>query len=151
MKEFRANIGLEPAGPIGKMGVAVSPANSNRVWVIVEHEPGGGVYRSDDGGDRWREITTGLPAESVNVIREDPNDPDRLYIGTDRGVHVSLDGGSRWHSLRGNLPTTPVHDLAVRDAGDELIAGTHGRGVFVLGLATLQTAIRAVSPSRVPE
>jgi len=70
--------------------------------------------------------------ESVNVIREDPRDPQRLYIGTDRGVHASFDGGATWSSLRGDLPTTPVHDLAVHAGADELILGTHGRGVFVL-------------------
>lgn len=135
--------------------VVVSRHDPMRVYVTMtgyrEDDFEAYVYRSDDGGDRWRRITTGLPAESANVIREDPNDPGRLYLGTDRGVHVSLDGGICWHSLRGNLPTTPVHDLAVREAGDELIAGTHGRGVFVLGLAGVQAAVDVVSPSRVPE
>lgn len=96
------------------------------------------VYRSEDGGDSWRSIAADMPMESVNVIREDPRDPHRLYVGTDRGVHASFDGGATWHSLCGDLPTTPVHDLAVPAGADELVIGTHGRGVFVLsGCAAL--------------
>jgi photosystem II stability/assembly factor-like uncharacterized protein len=99
------------------------------------------AFRSDDHGKSWRSIADGLPTESINVIREDPNNTDLLYVGTDRGVHASLDGGRSWHSLRGNLPTTPVHDLAVHRGGD-LIIGTHGRGVFVLPRADVQLGAR---------
>jgi ligand-binding sensor domain-containing protein len=99
------------------------------------------AFRSDDHGKSWRSIADGLPTESINVIREDPNNTDLLYVGTDRGVHASLDGGRSWHSLRGNLPTTPVHDLAVHRGGD-LIIGTHGRGVFVLPRADMQLGAR---------
>ena len=54
--DITSRLGLEPAGPIGKMGVAVSGANSDRVWVLLEHEPGGGVFRSDDAGESWQRV-----------------------------------------------------------------------------------------------
>ncbi len=96
------------------------------------------VYRSDDLGRTWTNISAGLPDESVNVIREDTVNPDVLYVGTDRGVYVSLDRGAHWDSLQGNLPNVPVHDLAVHPRERELIAGTHGRSVWIVDVLPLQ-------------
>ena len=76
----------------------------------------------------------------MNVVREDPSDRRVLYLGTDLGVYVSLDRGERWYSLCATLPTTPVHDLFVQGRARELIAGTHGRSVFVLDLKGLDNA-----------
>jgi len=89
-------------------------------------------------GKSWTNISAGLPAESVNVIREDTVNPDVLYVGTDRGVYVSLDRGAHWDSLQGNLPNVPVHDLAVHPRERELIAGTHGRSVWIVDVLPLQ-------------
>ncbi|MFT4515202.1 MAG: photosystem II stability/assembly factor-like uncharacterized protein [Planctomycetota bacterium] len=119
--------------------------DSSRVYVTMtgyrEDDFRAHAFRSDDCGQTWRSISDGLPSESINVIREDPDNADLLYVGTDRGVHASLDGGRTWHSLRGNLPTTAVHDLAVARGGD-LVIGTHGRGVFVLEAANAQLGAR---------
>ncbi|MDA1221441.1 MAG: hypothetical protein O3B85_05410 [Planctomycetota bacterium] len=101
------------------------------------------VFRSEDRGARWTARDAGLPDESVNVIVEDPRDPETLFLGTDRGLHASFDGGGSWRSIRGDLPTTPVHDLAVAESTDELVLGSHGRGVFVLDLATLRARLEA--------
>jgi hypothetical protein len=96
------------------------------------------VYRTDDLGKTWTSISAGLPTESVNVIREDNVNPDVLYVGTDRGVYVSLDRGAHWDSLQGNLPNVPVHDLAVHPRERELIAGTHGRSVWIVDVLPVQ-------------
>lgn len=96
------------------------------------------VYRSDNLGKSWTSISAGLPMESVNVIREDPVNPDVLYVGTDRGVYVSLDRGAHWDSLQANLPNVPVHDLAVHPRERELIAGTHGRSVWIVDVLPVQ-------------
>ena len=96
------------------------------------------VYRTEDSGKSWINISAGLPDESVNVIREDTVNPDVLYVGTDRGVYVSLDRGAHWDSLQANLPNVPVHDLAVHPRERELIAGTHGRSVWIVDVLPLQ-------------
>lgn len=96
------------------------------------------AYRSTDFGAHWTPIAGNLPAESINVIREDPRNPDVLYVGTDGGVYVSLDRGASWLSLSATLPTTPVHDLVVHPRDDEIVIGTHGRGVFVLDARPIQ-------------
>ncbi|MGH9408982.1 MAG: hypothetical protein ACRD1V_05970, partial [Vicinamibacterales bacterium] len=79
-----------------------------------------------------------LPAESINVVREDPRNEDLLYVGTDEGVYASLDRGATWVSLSATLPTTPVEDLVVQPRDDEIVIGTHGRGVFVLDARPIQ-------------
>lgn len=96
------------------------------------------LFRSEDYGQTWQAIGKPLPAESVNVIREDPRCPAVLYVGTDLGVYVSLDTGATWHSLCCNLPTTPVHDLFVHPRDNDLIAGTHGRSIFVMDISPIQ-------------
>jgi photosystem II stability/assembly factor-like uncharacterized protein len=92
------------------------------------------VYVSEDYGKTWNSIKGNLPEESVNVIREDPGNPNVLYLGTDLTVYVSFERGKSWHSLRGNLPTNAVYDLRVHPREKELMIATHGRGVFLLSV-----------------
>ena len=96
------------------------------------------VWRSPDQGDTWVDISRGIPASPVNVILEDPHVPGLLYVGTDMGVYVSQDDGASWNILGGNLPSTFVHDLALHEREDVLLAATHGRGVWLLDVRRLQ-------------
>jgi photosystem II stability/assembly factor-like uncharacterized protein len=89
------------------------------------------IYRTRDGGTTWTHITNGIPdGAPVNVVREDPKRKGLLYAGTERQVYVSLDDGDNWQSLRLNMPATSVRDLVIKN--DDLIAGTHGRGIWIL-------------------
>jgi len=96
------------------------------------------LYMSTNFGNTWKSIAGNLPAESINVIREDPSDRDILYVGTDLGVYCSIDRGKTWQSLCNHLPTTPVHDIAVHPREGDLVIGTHGRSAFVLDTKKLK-------------
>jgi len=100
------------------------------------------LFVSNDFGASWASISDGLPAESINVIAEDPTNEDILYVGTDLGVYVSLDRGRTWSSLSATLPTTPVHDLEVHPRDPEIVIGTHGRSVWVLDVDEVRAAAR---------
>ena len=89
------------------------------------------VWRSTDFGTTWEDISGNIPAGPVNVIREDPEDKQILYLGTDVGVYVSRDTGTHWEVL-GDLPCTYVHDLAIHPRDNMIVIATHGRGMFVL-------------------
>lgn len=89
------------------------------------------VYKTTDYGRNWRSIASNLPASAVNVIVEDRQNPDLLYVGNDRGVYVSIDGAVNWTSLQANMPVVPVKDLLVHPRELDLIAATYGRGLYV--------------------
>jgi len=90
------------------------------------------VWKSEDYGQTWEDISRGIPCGPVNVIREDPKNEDVLYVGTDYGVYISLDKGETWDALCGDLPTTYVHDLVIHPRDDIAVIGTHGRGVWAI-------------------
>lgn len=122
--------------------IQASPHHPDRVWLALNNyrndDLAAYVYRSDDAGRHWRRISGNLPAEPVNVIREDPHQPDLVYVGTDKGAYVSDTGGESWHMLGTNLPTVPVHDLVVQARDRDLVAGTHGRSAWVLDVAPVE-------------
>lgn len=90
------------------------------------------VYMTTDYGKTWKSIKGNLPFGWVNVIREDPKNPFLLYVGTEFGIFASLDAGESWFSLKNNLPTVAVHDIVVHPRDNDLIIGTHGRGLWIL-------------------
>lgn len=96
------------------------------------------LYVTEDLGASWKSLAGGLPAEPINVVREDPVNGEVLYVGTDRGVYVSLDRGSRWQALAAGLPKVPVHDLVIHPRDRELVIGTHGRSVWILDALPIQ-------------
>ena len=96
------------------------------------------VYKTTDYGQTWTSIAGNLPAKSINVIREDPKNPNLLFVGVEWGVYVSIDGGRTWNEMKGNMPTQPVWDLAIQPRDGELIVGTHGRGFFIADISALE-------------
>ena len=99
------------------------------------------VYVSDNGGDTFRSIAAGLPAgapDFVHVVREDPRNANLLFAGTDVGAYASLDRGASWRRFMESMPAVPVHDLQIHPRDRELIAGTHGRSIWIVNIAPLQ-------------
>ncbi len=99
------------------------------------------VYMSDDYGDSWKSISDPLPHEAVNVIKEDPENEDILYIGTDHAVYISTDRGSSYMTL-GNLPYSPVHDVVIHPKEGHLIIGTHGRSMYKTDIKPLRELLK---------
>ena len=90
------------------------------------------VFKTEDAGQTWKPISNGLPAEPVNVIKQDPMNATTLYVGTEFGVYVSLDDGKNWFGMNQNLPRVSVQDLVVHSRDNEILIGTHGRGIFAM-------------------
>ena len=91
------------------------------------------VYMTDDYGKSWKNITGNLPEKySVYVIKEDYIDENLLFVGTEESVYFSIDKGNSWEKLGKNLPTVAVHDLVIHQREGDLIAGTHGRSIWIL-------------------
>ncbi|HEX9107521.1 MAG TPA: hypothetical protein VF832_09845, partial [Longimicrobiales bacterium] len=129
---------------------AYAAANTMRINDDNPH-----FFRTHDGGKTWTEIGNGMaPGAAANTIREDPRRRGLLYAGTETQVWVSFDDGDHWQSLRLNMPAISVRDLELKDDAScqcsDLIAGTHGRGFWILDdvtpLRQATTAARATSP-----
>jgi photosystem II stability/assembly factor-like uncharacterized protein len=96
---------------------------------LTDNEPY--VFRTKDGGRTWQKITNGLPAGVyMQTIREDPKRRGFLVAGTELAVYASFDDGDSWQSLQLNLPPSSMRDLQFHD--NDLIVGTHGRGIWIL-------------------
>ncbi|UCD24035.1 MAG: hypothetical protein JSW51_13555 [Gemmatimonadota bacterium] len=92
------------------------------------------VYVSEDFGQRWQAIGNGLPhGWSVNVIAEHPDNEALLVLGNEVGVFLTIDRGAEWTQLKNNLPTVPVDDIVIHPRDNDLVVGTHGRSIWILG------------------
>ncbi|HKR59885.1 MAG TPA: hypothetical protein VJS64_09115, partial [Pyrinomonadaceae bacterium] len=93
------------------------------------------VYRTADYGKTWNAITGDLPRNgSSYVIREDPNNPNVLFLGTEFGVFVTIDRGNHWVQLKNNLPTVAVRSMAIQARDRDLIVGTFGRAIWIVDI-----------------
>jgi photosystem II stability/assembly factor-like uncharacterized protein len=124
--EITRNPGL-PRGLVGKSGVAVSGADSSRVYAIVEAEDGG-IFKSDDGGTTWSKVNDERRfrqrAFYYSRIYADPKDKDRLYV-LNTGLYRSIDAGKTWKAIR--VPHGDNHDLWIAASDpSRLINGNDG-------------------------
>jgi photosystem II stability/assembly factor-like uncharacterized protein len=105
------------------------------------------IYRTHDGGKTWKEIVTGIPGGApVSVVREDPKRRGLLFAGSETQVYVSFDDGDHWQSLRLNMAASSVRDLVIKD--DDVVVGTHGRGIWILDNITPLRQVSAASASQ---
>lgn len=96
------------------------------------------LYVSEDQGQHWQPLGQDLPLEPINVVKEDPQNPNLLYVGTDHGLYISLDRGQTFMRMSRDLPAVAVHDLVVHPRDQELVVATHGRSLFVADVAQVQ-------------
>ncbi|QLG45346.1 VPS10 domain-containing protein [Costertonia aggregata] len=102
------------------------------------------IYVSDDYGQTWKSITNNLPASPVNVILEDTENENLLFVGTDNGLYVSFDQGDSWTVFQNGMPNVAVHDLVIQPKAKHLLVGTHGRSIYKADIAALQQMTRDV-------
>ncbi len=104
------------------------------------------VFKTADFGKTWTSISAGIPdGQPVYVIREDPVNKSLLFLGTEFGAFFSLDGGASWSSLLLNMPTVAFHDLLIQHRDGDLLAATHGRGIWILDdISALRKATEGV-------
>ncbi len=96
------------------------------------------VLVTEDFGNSWRSLHDKLPRGSTRVIREDIHNPDVLYLGTEFALFASIDRGQSWTSMNTNLPTVAIHEIAQHATSGEIIAGTHGRSLWLLDVTALR-------------
>jgi photosystem II stability/assembly factor-like uncharacterized protein len=106
-------------------------ANAAYSVVVVRRDDHPYIFRTADAGKTWTKIVNGLPdGVPAAALREDVKRKGLLFAGTQTDAYVSFDDGDHWQTLQLNLPATPVNDFAVH--GDDLVAATFGRGLWIL-------------------
>lgn len=95
------------------------------------------VFRTTDYGKTWTPLVSAQELKGVrgyaHVIKEDLVQPNLLFLGTEFGLFVSIDGGKAWAQFKGgHFPAVAVRDLAIHPRENDLVLGTHGRGIWII-------------------
>jgi photosystem II stability/assembly factor-like uncharacterized protein len=141
-----------PAAPGRYLWVSSIEASrfaEGRAYVVFDahrsDDDGPYVYVTEDFGETWKSLRGNLPWGSTRVCREDIENPDLLYLGTEFAAWASLDRGKVWTKINNNLPTVAVHEFALHPTDGEMVAATHGRSLWVLDV----TPLRQMTPETV--
>jgi len=121
-----------PTELVGKANLAVTAANPNRVYALVEAKPGGGLYRSDDAGQTWKQFSSygqliTRPFYYV-ALAADPTNADVVYGGAE-GFYKSTDGGANWAALR--TPHGDNHDMWINPKDGRIMIQSNDGGANV--------------------
>jgi len=126
-----------PAGPLGRIGLAVAPGTGGRrVYAVIQAEAGAGLYRSEDGGETWWQANAdpGLAAWYFGRLTVEPGDPDTVYV-LGRSLLRSTDGGITFDIVRGSPGGDDFHFLWINPRAPErrVLASDQGTIVSVNG------------------
>ncbi|MGH7464691.1 MAG: WD40/YVTN/BNR-like repeat-containing protein, partial [Longimicrobiales bacterium] len=113
------------------------------------------VFRSTDRGRTWTPIASNIPDGHVTwSIAEDHVNPDLLFLGTEFALFFTPNGGGQWTRLSGGVPTIMFRHLEIQRRETDLVAGTFGRGIYILDdyapLRALTPALLASEGSLLP-
>ncbi len=153
-----ASTGLPAGGTI--TSIQVDATNPLEAFVTVNGGPAGSghVFMTTNGGTSWTNISANLPVSAAYALAENPQiqavdaaPNGRLYVGTSSGVYISTDFvngvGTTWTKLGVGLPDVPVTSLDFSQSLEELVAGTDGRGGFVISTNFVGPHVVSVSPA----
>jgi photosystem II stability/assembly factor-like uncharacterized protein len=126
--------GLQPWGRVES--IDLTPGNDGEAVIAVDRHYNGDfkpyVYQTTDWGASWHSIAGNLPQVYAHVAYRDRRNPHMYYAGLENGLYVSWDDGAHWYLFGLGLPNAPVYDLAYQAKENDLVVGTHGRGVWIL-------------------
>ncbi|MGB1317646.1 MAG: VPS10 domain-containing protein, partial [Flavobacteriales bacterium] len=111
--------------------VAFDPLEENTVWVTFSgYSEGNKVYRSEDAGETWENMSMNLPNLPVNCVEIERSSTGGVYVGTDVGVYYWDKNLSEWEPYMTGLPNVIVNELEIHEATNMLRAATYGRGIW---------------------
>lgn len=96
------------------------------------------IYMSEDYGTTWKSISSNIPTSAVNVILEDPENENLLFVGTDNGLYLSINRGETWEAFQNGMPNVAIHDLVIQSEAKHLLVGTHGRSIYKADISAIQ-------------
>jgi len=110
--------------------------NKNAAWVTVDAHRNGDmnpyVYYTEDLGKTWNSLATKDILGFCHVIKQDPVNPNLIFLGTEMGLFVSIDHGKTWVRFKNKVPQTGIFDMAFQTSQNDLVLATHGRGIIII-------------------
>ncbi|MBT8237306.1 MAG: hypothetical protein KJN65_01555 [Croceitalea sp.] len=90
------------------------------------------AFKTTDYGQTWTNIISDDVVGFARNIQEDYENPDLLFLGTEFGLYITMDGGKNWKKFTNNMPSVAVHFIDLQKKTNDLVMGTHGRGVIIV-------------------
>lgn len=90
------------------------------------------VYKTTDFGNTWQSIVSDDINGFARSIQEDYVNENLLFLGTEFGLYITVDGGKNWSKFTNNMPAVAVHHIELHKKTNDLVLGTHGRGVIII-------------------
>lgn len=90
------------------------------------------AFKTTDYGKTWTSITTDQIYGFARNIQEDYENEDLLFLGTEFGLYITVDGGKNWNQFTNNMPPVAVHFIDLQKQTNDIVMGTHGRGVIII-------------------
>lgn len=117
--------------------IEASVHDANTVFVAVNNHKRGDfkpyIVKSTDRGKTWTEITGNLPERgSVYCLKQDHENPELLFCGTEFGCYFTINGGKKWIKLAAGLPTVCIRDIEIQENENDLVLASFGRGFYIL-------------------
>ena len=117
--------------------IEASVHDENTAYVVFDGHTSGDMkayaYKTNDLGKTWTNI---IPNNDVigftRNIQEDYENPNLLFLGTELGLYITINGGDRWSKFTKNVPPVAVHYIELQSQTNDLVMGTHGRGVIII-------------------
>ncbi|NOZ75317.1 MAG: T9SS type A sorting domain-containing protein [FCB group bacterium] len=116
-------------------GISTHPSLDSTAFVTFGVSGYGKIFRTDDLGQTWTNLTNNLPNIPVHCVLVMPHHTNEIWIGTDVGLFVSSDEGSTWAYADSGLPAVSIRRLKI--IGQRVLVVTHGRGTFSVYLDEL--------------
>ena len=116
--------------------IEASVHNKGTAYAVFEGHSTGDmntyVYKTTDFGATWKSIVTEDIYGFARNIQEDYVNEDLLYLGTEFGLFLTVNGGKNWSRFTNNMPAVAVHYIDLHEKTNDLVLGTHGRGVIII-------------------
>jgi photosystem II stability/assembly factor-like uncharacterized protein len=123
--------------------IAISPVNHSTAFLSVSGFEAGHVFKTTDRGLTWSDVSRTLPDIPAGAIVVDPNDSERIYVGTDIGVFRSVNGGASWQAFNNGMPPVIITAFSAHRSG-LIQAATYGRGAYEIDTVSGRPAISSV-------
>lgn len=117
------------------IGMGTHPALDSTAFVTFGVSNAPKIFRTDDLGQSWTDLTNNLPNVPVHTLIVMPFDTSQIWIGTDIGLFISMDSGNSWAYAENGIPAVAIKRLKI--VGQEIVAATHGRGIWSVHLDSL--------------